>query len=82
MNLHIYLYGSLQGITAAQLRMRQDQNLHTQYQTEYLPEVFGELPRLEKGETPVIVFAKGIQVKIWVEKGLLFALTDAPTPVE
>ncbi len=71
-------YCSLQGITAAQLRMRQGQNLQTQYQTEYLPEVFGDLPRLEDGESPLIVYAKGIKVKIWVEKGLLFALTDSP----
>jgi hypothetical protein len=71
-------YCSLQGITAAQLRMKQGQNLQTQYQTEYLPEVFGDLPQLEKGEKPLIVFAKGIKVKVWVEKGLLFALTDSP----
>lgn len=71
-------YCSLQGITAAQLRMRQGQNLQTQYQTEYLPEVFGDLPRLEDGDSPLIVYAKGIKVKVWVEKGLLFALTDSP----
>jgi len=71
-------YCSLQGITAAQLRMKQGQNLQTLYQTEYLPEVFGELPHLEKGEPPLVVYAKGIKVKIWVEKGLLFALTDSP----
>lgn len=71
-------YCSLQGITAAQLRMRQGQNLQTQYQTEYIVEVFGDLPQLEKGEKPLIVYAKGIKVKVWVEKGLLFALTDSP----
>ncbi|GMR05915.1 MAG: hypothetical protein BMS9Abin25_0492 [Gammaproteobacteria bacterium] len=71
-------YCSLQGITAAQLRMKQGRNLQTLYQTQYLPEVFGQLPQLEKGEAPLIVYAKGIKVKIWVEKGLLFALTQAP----
>ena len=71
-------YCSLQGITAAQLRMRQEGNLQTQYQTEYLPEVFGEIPRLEDGDSPLIVYAKGIKVKVWVEKGVLFALTDSP----
>jgi hypothetical protein len=71
-------YCSLQGITAAQLRMKQGQNLQTQYQTEYLPEVFGDLPRLENGEQPLVVYAKGVKVNIWVEKGLLFALTDSP----
>jgi len=72
-------YCSLQGITAAQLRMKQGRNLQTLYQTQYLPDVFGQLPKLEKGEAPLIVYAKGIKVKIWVEKGLLFALTEAPS---
>ncbi|HEC28157.1 MAG TPA: hypothetical protein ENI65_01025, partial [Gammaproteobacteria bacterium] len=68
-------YCSLQGITAAQLRMKQGQNLQTLYQTQYLPDVFGYIPQLEKGESPLVVYARGIKVKIWVEKGLLFALT-------
>lgn len=71
-------YCSLQGITAAQLRMKQGQNLQTLYQTQYLPDVFGQLPQLEKGESPLVVYARGIKVKIWVEKGLLFALTESP----
>ncbi|MEA1890129.1 MAG: hypothetical protein U9N50_10170 [Pseudomonadota bacterium] len=75
-------YCSLQGITAAQLRMKQGENIQTQYQTEYLPEVFGELPHLENGEEPLIVYAKGIKVKVWVEKDLLFALTDSPAVKE
>jgi len=69
-------YCSLQGITAAQLRMKKGDDLQTLYQTEYLADVFGELPVLEKGQQPLVVYAKGIMVKIWVEKGLLFALTD------
>ena len=72
-------YCSLQGITAAQLRMKQGENLQTLYQTEYLPEVFGKLPHLENGESPLVVYAKGVKVKIWVEKGLLYALTEAPS---
>ncbi len=71
-------YCSLQGITAAQLRMKKGQNLQTLYQTQYLPDVFGDIPQLEKGESPLAVYARGIKVKIWVEKGLLFALTQAP----
>ena len=68
----------MQGITAAQLRMQQGENLQTLYETEYVPDVFGDIPRLEKGEAPLVVYAKGIKVKVWVEKGLLFALTDSP----
>ena len=71
-------YCSLQGITAAQLRMKQGENLQTLYETEYVPDVFGDIPRLENGEAPLVVYAKGIKVKVWVEKGLLFALTDSP----
>jgi hypothetical protein len=71
-------YCSLQGITAAQLRLKQGKNLQTLYQTEYISAVFGGFPYLEKGEEPLIVYAKGVKVKIWVEKGLLFALTDSP----
>jgi len=71
-------YCSLQGITAAQLRLKQGDNLQTLYQTQYLPEIFGHLPDIGKGEAPLVVYAKGIKVKIWVEKGLLLALTDLP----
>ena len=71
-------YCSLQGITAAQLRMQQGENLQTLYETEYVPDVFGDIPSLDKGETPLVVYAKGIKVKVWAEKGLLFALTDSP----
>lgn len=71
-------YCSLQGITAAQLRMKQGENLQTLYETEYLPDVFGDIPSLENDEAPLVVYAKGIKVKVWVEKGLLFALTDSP----
>lgn len=70
-------YCSLQGITAAQLRMKQGRNVQTLYQTEYIPEIFGDLPHIEKGEQPIVVYAKGIKVEIWVEKGLLLAVTDA-----
>jgi hypothetical protein len=71
-------YCSLQGITAAQLRMKQGENLQTLYETEYLPDVFGDIPSLENDEAPLVVYAKGIKVKVWVEKGLLFVLTDSP----
>jgi hypothetical protein len=31
---------------------------------------------LENGDAPIIVNVKGLSVRIWVEKGLLFALTE------
>lgn len=71
-------YCSLQGITAAQLRftkMGSDQ-LHTLYQVSYDPEVFQKLPLYDQGEAPVSTFVNGIKVTLWVEKGILFALTE------
>jgi hypothetical protein len=73
-------YCSLQGIAAAQLRVRQpgSDRVQTLYQTEYRKDVFKDMPVLEQGDTPIEVYAKGIRVKIWSEKGLVFALTDLP----
>jgi len=39
-------------------------------------EIFGTLPVIENGHVPVVVNVKGITIHIWVEKGLLFALTS------
>ena len=73
-------YCSLQGIAAAQLRVRQpgSNSIQTLYQTEYRKDVFNDMPVLEQGETPIELYAKGIRVRIWSEKGLVFALTDLP----
>ena len=73
-------YCSLQGITAAQLRVRKPGShvIQTLYQTEYRKDVFDDMPVLEEGHEPVDIYVKGIKVNIWVEKGLLFALTDLP----
>ena len=71
-------YCSLQGITAAQLRLKSQKNKQTDtlYQTEYRKQIFGELPDIDKKQQPLIAWAKGIKVRIWVEKGILFAVTD------
>lgn len=70
-------YCSLQGHIAAQLRFRTaDGDPGTLYQARYDPEVFGPLPRRGQGETPVTVEARGLAVTIWVEQGVVFAMTD------
>ena len=73
-------YCSLQGIAAAQLRVKQpgSDTLQTLYQTEYRKDVFETVPALELGEQPIELYAKGIRVRIWSEKGLLFALAEPP----
>ncbi len=73
-------YCSLQSVTAAQLRFKNlgSDKLHTLYQVSYDPEIFSKLPDLDQGEQPVTLFSKGVKVTIWVEKGVLLALTEAP----
>ena len=70
-------YCSIQGITAAQLRLKDENTGKVQslYQTIYDPEVFSNIPVIEEDNKPVTVYSKGLEVDIWVEKGLLFALT-------
>jgi hypothetical protein len=74
-------YCSLQSITAAQLRFKSlgSGKLHTLYQVGYDPAVFKALPNLDEGDQPISVFNKGVKVTIWVEKGVLLALTESPT---
>ena len=73
-------YCSLRGLTAAQLRMRNAQSgaIETLYETQYRPEVFGALPQPARGELPIRTHARGVEVTIWVEKGLVFALARGP----
>ena len=69
-------YCSIDGNIATQLRMRDAKGgLRTLYQARYDPERFGSIPSLDRGEAPVEHMARGVPVKIWVEMGLLFALT-------
>ena len=71
-------YCSLQSVPAAQLRIvvPYGNRQQTLYQAKYHKDIFGPLPVLENGNAPVTVNVNGIMVRIWVEKGLLFALTD------
>jgi hypothetical protein len=77
-------YCSIQSVPAAQLRVlaTDQRSLKTLYQSEYRKDVFGPLPVLENGDVPVVVSVKGLTVRIWVEKGLLFALTEAAVELE
>jgi hypothetical protein len=69
-------YCSLQGGIAAQLRFTApDGEMGTLYQARYDPDIFGLLPRQSQGETPVTVETRGLAVTIWVEQGVVFAMT-------
>jgi anti-sigma factor RsiW len=71
------LYCSLRGRPAAQLRVQHPitGDAQTLYQARYDPEAFPGLPRLEAGDPPLTVVADGLPVRLWVEQGILFALT-------
>lgn len=70
-------YCSIQGVTAAQLRLRDSETgqIQSLYQTVYDEKVFYDLPLLKENQKPITVYSKGLAVDIWVEKGILFALT-------
>ncbi len=70
-------YCSIQGVTAAQLRLKDSKTgkIQSLYQTVYDEKVFYDLPLLKENQKPITVYSKGLAVDIWVEKGLLFALT-------
>ena len=70
-------YCSIQGVRAAQLRLKDSTTgqIQSLYETVYDPNVFSNLPELKEGQKPITVYSKGLAVDIWVEKGLLFALT-------
>ena len=68
-------YCSIQGETAAQLRMQDKAtgDIQIVYQAPYNKELFRELPKLQEGQDPVRHYVNGIGVDVWVEKGILFA---------
>jgi len=71
-------YGIIQGVDAVQLCLGDEHGnkIQTIYQIPYQPDMFGNrIPDLDRGEKPVIVYARGIKIAIWREKGLLFAAT-------
>ena len=71
-------YCSIQGNTAAQLRLKHlpSGNIETLYQAPYNVKQFSSIPNVENKQYPIEEYSKGMGVKIWVEKGVLFALTN------
>ncbi|MFT5085035.1 MAG: hypothetical protein ACI9Y1_003092 [Lentisphaeria bacterium] len=70
-------YCSIQGITAAQLRYQTaDGQKSTLYEAPYYEETHGSIPNIDKNETPINTFIKGLKVTLWVEKGILMASTE------
>ncbi|GGI89670.1 hypothetical protein [Shewanella gelidii] len=68
-------YCSIQGVTAAQIRYEMADSVQsaTLYEVGYNPDVHGEQPDIDVGESPKRLTINGVDVEIWVEKGLLMA---------
>jgi hypothetical protein len=48
----------------------------TLFETHYDADLFKQLPDVDKGQSPISIHARGIQVSVWVEKGLLMVSTQ------
>ncbi|MEM8844424.1 MAG: hypothetical protein AAGB35_05200 [Pseudomonadota bacterium] len=68
-------YCSIQGVEAAQLRMKSDisDDVQVIYQAPFNQELFKDLPNLQKGQEPIRHHVNGITVDVWVENGILYA---------
>lgn len=67
-------YCSVRGVAAAQLRLKDaEQRFETLYQVRYDADRFGVMPMIENGDKPLHLMAQGLDVDLWVEKGVLFA---------
>lgn len=68
-------YCSIQGVTAAQLRLqnRETDNIETLYQAPFNKELFQTLPNITEGHPPVRHYINGVAVDVWTEKGILYA---------
>ncbi len=65
---------TIQGEAAAQLRMRGAQGrIKTIYQVPYDPALHQDLPDLIQGKPPMKLYSRGLEVRLWRERGLLIA---------
>ncbi len=68
-------YCSIQGAGAAQLRLRTaNEGFKTWYQAPYDDEKYAALPNIDDDQVPLVRYARGVRVEMWIEKGLFFAL--------
>lgn len=70
-------YCSISGVSAAQLRYKDKRGqFQTLYEVGYDPKVYGPLPDINKGETPLIIIARGVKTTIWIEQDLLMVSAE------
>lgn len=75
-------YCTLQGAIATQLMFDTPRGeIVTHYQAAYDRERFGDLPDIGRGQQPLVLEKHGVEVRIWVEQGLVMAKArHAPEP--
>lgn len=70
-------YCSIQGVTAAQLRFDSpSKQLRTLYEVPYEQARHGPLPLLKNGEAAIELQHKGLNVRLWQERGLMMVLVS------
>jgi len=83
-------YCSIQGVTALQLRYantyssnitlsESSKGAATLYQVNYESSIHGAIPNIENNEAPIQINQRGLNIQIWLEKGLLMALVGEVT---
>lgn len=71
-------YCSIQGETAAQLRyINPEGEYKTLFETAYDKQKFQGLPNVDEGGNPILIQTQGIEVQIWIEKGLVMVSTSS-----
>ena len=70
-------YCSIRSVTAAQIRYQSANTPAILYQAAYNPGDFGDIPSLADNGEPLTRYVNGIEVKLWVEKGLLMVTTQS-----
>lgn len=45
----------------------------TVIQTEYKRDIFGKLPEIAHGKTPIVRFIKGLECWVWCDRGMVYA---------
>ncbi|MCL1140516.1 hypothetical protein [Shewanella pneumatophori] len=70
-------YCSIQGLTAAQIRFNDNNRLVTLYEVQYDSARYGKLPNIDNGDLPIQLVVRGVDIAIWVERGLLMATASS-----
>lgn len=69
-------YCTILGVAAAQLRLVDTAGgVQSLYEVAYDPEAHGDIPVLGDADAPLELYVRGMKVQMWVERGILFALT-------